>query len=119
MPKLVKEPTATAGILPGSAAVGEACGGILHVPDALEQYPGAGLVVYNRVSSWSQAGKGKPKEGIYGEALESKTHAIVAEVLKLSPRNKLRFISKGIEKGKMSNPRPHLLRAAEYAAEYA
>jgi hypothetical protein len=112
----VRIPTATEGIVPGSVAGGRICGGILHLPDAVERYPGAGLVVYNRVSSWSQAGKRKPKEGIYGELLENKTHAIVTEVLKLDPRNKLRFISRGIEKGKVSSPRPQLLRAAKFAA---
>jgi hypothetical protein len=33
-------------------------GGVLHLPVALREYPAKGLLLYNRVSSYHQAGKG-------------------------------------------------------------
>lgn len=82
---------------------------ILHLPEALGRYPDHGIYVYNRVSSYDQAGKGKLK-------LEEKTRAVVEKVRELAP-GKLRAIISGIEEGKLSKPRRKLLDAAERAAK--
>jgi hypothetical protein len=82
-------------------------GGILWFPEALERYPDAKFVVYNRVSSWGQAGKGKV-------LLEAKTDAVVDEVYKLAPK-RIRRIVRGIEEGKLSKPRPKLIEATRSA----
>ena len=95
-------------IIPADLSAGENCGGILHLPVALDRYPEAGIVIYNRVSSWGQAGKGKVK-------LEKKTNAIVDEVHVLAP-GKLRHTARGIEEGKLSNKRPTLLKVAKLGA---
>jgi len=97
-------------IIPADLSAGENCGGILHLPDALERYPEAGIAIYNRVSSWGQAGKGKAK-------LVEKTDTIVKEVLMFAP-GKLRHTVQGVEEGKPSAKRPKLLEAAEVAREH-
>jgi hypothetical protein len=67
------------------------------------------LVLYNRVSSYGQAGKGKPK-------LQEKTAAVVAKIHKLAPGRLLETFD-GVEEGKLSKRRTHLRRAVEYAKE--
>jgi hypothetical protein len=86
------------------------CGGILHLPDALERYPKKDLLLYNRVSSWGQAGKGKEK-------LVDKTHAVYLALRNVTAR-RLRRTSRGVEEGKLSEPRTKLVEAAEYATGY-
>jgi hypothetical protein len=91
---------------------------------AMLTHPEAGIIVYNRVSSWSQAGKGKVK-------LKAKTQAVVEEVgllieavirLRTSEGEmsscRLQFTAEGVEEGKLSAKRPTLLRAAEYAERH-
>jgi hypothetical protein len=86
-------------------------GGVFQFSEALERYPdAASIVLYYRVSSWGQAGKGETK-------LEDKTHAVIIEVLRLA-RDKLRRIVRAVEEGKLSKPRRKLLAAIEYARAY-
>jgi hypothetical protein len=94
---------------PGSSG-GANVGGILHLPVALERYPDYGFVVYNRVSSWSQAGKGKVK-------LQEKTDAVFHQVRKRAPGRVRRMPFFGVEEGKLSSARPKLLAAARYATD--
>jgi hypothetical protein len=80
---------------------------LLHLPDACRTCPGVPAVVYGRVSSYGQAGRGKKK-------LEEKTAAVVAEVSKFAHVEKIVI---GIEDGRLSKPRPKLKDAARYAKE--
>jgi hypothetical protein len=84
-------------------------GGILHLPDALERHPSHGIVIYNRVSSYTQAGRGMAK-------LAEKTDAVVREVREAAAGKLRRVPFFGVEEGKLSKPRPKLVEAAEYAA---
>jgi hypothetical protein len=68
-------------------------GGILHLAVALEQHPDASLVIYNRVSSYSQAGAGKVK-------LEEHTIAIYRAVRGLTENRPFRAMIRGVEGGK-------------------
>lgn len=86
-------------------------GGILHLPDALERYPDAHLVVYNRVSSYSNVGKGKVK-------LDEKTYAVSDVVRGMAP-GRVRMIARGVEEGKLSKPRPSLTRAVKFVAHWS
>lgn len=95
-------------IIPAPSTEG-GTGGIMLLFDAVEQFPDARIVLYNRVSSWNQAGKGKAK-------LEAKTYAVVRDVRDIAP-GKLRQICRGVEEGKLSKPRRTLLEAAADAAK--
>jgi hypothetical protein len=102
-------------MLPNSAvqptSIHRDTGGVLLFADALKQYPDARLVVYNRVSTYSQAGKGKVR-------LEEKTSAIYRVIWELAPNFPLRASVRGIEEGKLSKPRPALHRAMKAARDY-
>jgi hypothetical protein len=95
-------------IVPDLSPVGGTCGGIWHLPDALERYPDADLLVYHRVSSYNQAGKGKVK-------LEAMTDALFTEVCKIALGSVWPVPFFGVEEGKLSKRRPTLLKAVEYA----
>jgi hypothetical protein len=82
-------------------------GGVQHLPEALKRYPDRGIVLYNKVSSYSQAGRGKV-------LLEEKTQAVAAIVRMLAP-GKLKRIVRAIEDGRLRYPRPGLIDAATYA----
>lgn len=87
---------------------------IIPFGGALGRFPGAGIVLYSRVSSYGQAGIGKAR-------LEAKTAPVVAEVLRLAP-GRLRRIVRAVEEGKLSRPRPdrprpRLIDAASYARD--
>lgn len=84
---------------------------ILHFPDALEHYPDALLFVYNRVSSYSNAGKDKVK-------LDEKTYAVSDQVCRMAP-GRVRMIASGVEEGKLSKRRPTLIRAVESATRWS
>jgi hypothetical protein len=86
-------------------------GGILKFADAVLEHPDKGVVVYNRVSTWSQAGKGKAK-------LIEKTDALVAEVRQLGGKGRLRRIVRAVEEGKLSEPRRALISACEDARKW-
>lgn len=79
-------------------------GGILHLPDALKMYPDVGIVLLPRVSGPSQASNGK---------LDQKTFALYDECKKMAPEARVLFISRGVEEGKLSVPRPGLERAVQ------
>lgn len=79
-------------------------GGVLHLPEALEQHPNSGIITYTRVSSWGQAGRGKVH-------LEAKSDALVTAVRTLAP-GKLKRIVRAIEGGKLTDRRPRLREAA-------
>jgi hypothetical protein len=90
----------------GGGNVGE----ILHLPDALKRYPDKGIVLYNRVSSWGQAGKGKVR-------LEEKTDVVQRALRKIAGYGKLKWIVPVVEYGKMSATRPGLRRVIKGARE--
>jgi hypothetical protein len=76
------------------------------------RYPDLGIAVYNRMSSYPQAGKGKVK-------LEATTYALDREIRRLAPGKVRRAPFFGVEEGKLSKHRPILLEAVEYAARAA
>jgi hypothetical protein len=69
-----------------------------------------GIVPYNRVSGRAQAGRRKVK-------LEQKTEPLVAAIRKRFPF-RVRTVVQGVETGKLADPRPYLLEAAEYAKKH-
>src|SRR5262245_59995619 len=89
-------------IIPGQYA-----GCILPLEVALSRNQSGDIVVYNRASTWSQAGCGKAK-------LDAKTQAVVREVRSRAP-GRVRKVVSGIEKGQLSEGRPYLLQAIEFA----
>jgi hypothetical protein len=77
----------------------------------LDRHAGETIAVgiFNRVSTYKGAGKGKEK-------LAEKTLTVLADVLTVigdRPHVRVRDIEKGVEKGQMSKPRPHLTRLIE------
>jgi len=86
-------------------------GGVLHLPVALQRFPEARLVCYNRVSTWSNAGPGK-------HLLEEKTAALYRAVRQITDRRS-HHIEHGIEPGQVtiSGWRPCLRRAATEARQ--
>jgi DNA invertase Pin-like site-specific DNA recombinase len=84
----------------------------LHLPAAFKAYPGRGTVIYNRVSSREQAGRGRVK-------LDEKTLALFREVRRLAPERRRWALIGAIEPGKLLDPdsRPELLRATDRAEE--
>jgi hypothetical protein len=85
-------------------------GGILHLPEALARHPAAAIVLYNRVSSWGQAGRAKA-------LLDEKTYAVERAVQGLTHR-RIRAFIREVEEGKLSLPRRGLLRACEAARKF-
>lgn len=83
---------------------------IIPLSEAAERYPGARVVVYGRVSSWGQAGPGKAKIG-------NQTSAVYREVKKTAADFRVRYLPRGVEEGKLSNPRPSLRDAVDYATK--
>jgi hypothetical protein len=94
-------------ILPRPAEPARDSGGVLWLPEALERHSDRGIVVYNRVSGWDQAGKDMAD-------LHAKTDALAEEVRRLAP-GKVRRVVQGIESGKPLKPRRRLIEAAKYA----
>lgn len=84
---------------------------VSSLQEATSRLPEANLTVYNRVSSWGQAGKGKAQ-------LEEKTNAILISVDEVAPDKLEHEPFFGVEKGYMSTPRKTLLEAVEYAANH-
>lgn len=85
-------------------------GGVWELPDASAIYPARDFALYNRVSSWGQAGKGKTE-------LTEKTEAVRRAMLNVvGDPARVRCIFQGIEEGKLSERPQKLLEAAEYAA---
>jgi hypothetical protein len=82
----------------------------LHLPAALERHPDRDLVLYNRVSTWDQAGKGKADLG-------AKTCATYRELRKMTSRRLRRIVGGAVESGQLSNPRPKLIAGASYALQ--
>ena len=97
-------------ILASDSAVGKARE-ILHLPEALDLHPDAHIIFYNRVTSWSNAGKGKTK-------LDEKTYAISDAIRRMAP-GRVRMIARGVEEGKLSKPRPTLIKAVEGAKRHS
>ncbi|MBI1915631.1 MAG: recombinase family protein [Planctomycetes bacterium] len=77
--------------------------------EATKQFPDAGLVVYSRVSSWQQAGRGKRK-------LQEKTDALVNAIRAQVPARIVSIVD-AVEEGKLTKPRPKLQEAARLAAK--
>ncbi|MCE9533794.1 MAG: hypothetical protein K8T89_22095 [Planctomycetes bacterium] len=94
-------------IIPYSELVRET-GGILHLPDALEQHRGAILLPYNRTSTYKQAGTSNI-------ILQAKTDAVVDETFRLAPEHAQLVAVQGVEEGKLSVRRKWLIEAAEQA----
>lgn len=84
-------------------------GGIWHLPDFLKAHPDKGLVIYNRVSSWSQAGGDQT-------TLRAKTEAIVSAIRASAPERRV-WVFQGVEGGKLTHPRPIIVDAAKCANE--
>jgi hypothetical protein len=82
----------------------------MHLPEAVKRYPDRGIVLYNKVSSYSQAGRGKV-------LLEEKTQAI-ADIVRMLAPGKLKRIVRAIEDGRLRYPRPGLKDAATYAKQH-
>lgn len=98
------------GIIADTGSGGLSAGSILSLADALEEYPDRGLAIYNRVSSWGQAGVGKVN-------LKDKDRGVLEAVRGIAAPGRLKRVPiSGVEEGKLSVPRPKLLEAAEYAA---
>jgi hypothetical protein len=95
----------------GLAGPGVRTGGIVHLPQALKQYPNE-LSLYHRVSSRNanQAGRRREK-------LKEKTQAVLRQLHALTDRD-VRGIFQGVEEGKMSKPRPTLKAAAAWAVKH-
>jgi hypothetical protein len=91
----------------GAANGSRDTGSILHLPEALRRCPEALIVVYNRASSYKNAGRGQVK-------LDDKTRLIVNQVRQVAPL-RLTMIVSVVEKAKLSCPRGGLDRACEYA----
>ncbi len=85
-------------------------GGVLHLPEALQRYPDAGIVLYNRVSSYSNAGTAK-------EDLDRKTYDLHRQVRAMAPGRPLYALLRGVEKGKLSKKRPKLAEASRRAVK--
>jgi hypothetical protein len=100
-------PNRRAAVLVGT--VPPATGGILHLPAALERHRDAGIVLYNRVSSYGQAGRGKVN-------LDAKTDPLVCEIKR---ERRVVAVIRAIEEGKLSTPRPKLVEAAAEAKRSA
>ena len=83
---------------------------ILHLPDALERLPDAHLIFYNRVSSRSNAGKDNVD-------LDEKTYKALDLVRRSAP-GRVRMVVSGVEEGKLSKPKPALIRAVESAKRW-
>jgi hypothetical protein len=83
----------------------------LHLPAAFKAYPGRGTVIYNRVSTREQAGRGKAK-------LMEKTW-LFDDVKRRAPDRRRYAVIDAIETAQLSDPdaRPELLRATRYAEE--
>jgi hypothetical protein len=93
----------------------EQTGGILHLPDALEQHPGLSVCPYLRVSGYGAqtGGRGTPK-------LTKKVDAFRDEV-RLAIKGKARLGHVpffGVERGQVSAPRKVLTAAAEYSHDH-
>ena len=95
---------------------GRTSGGVLHLPDAIKEFPDAEYAIYNRVSTYSQAGKGLVK-------LHGKTAAVVQEYRNVVPPPRFPFVTyaqtelpvfEGLEEGKLSKPRKTLIAAVEH-----
>jgi hypothetical protein len=82
------------------ASTDRSAGNILHLPDALRQHPDALFGMYNRVSGYHQSGLGKAK-------LQQKNQILFAG-FRAYCKAKVLFGRYGIERGKLSNPRPNL-----------
>jgi hypothetical protein len=88
---------------------------VLPLAAAVGRHPDADLVLYNRCSSWGQAGRGKAE-------LAAKTRAVYRAVRAAAPDRPLRAIVSGVEEGRVldpANPRRHLRDAAGRAAGFA
>jgi hypothetical protein len=77
------------------------------LPVTLARCPERKLIVYNRVSEWSNAGPGKC-------LLEEKTSAVYRAMRDVTDRPLLAVVQ-AVEEGKRTKPRRALLRAAEKA----
>lgn len=83
-------------------------GGVLPLAAELERVPDARIVVYHRVSSYGQAGRGKCK-------LEQNTSAVVGAVQTAAP-GRHRTTVQGVEEGRLTCPRKALARAVRHAS---
>ncbi|MBY0458486.1 MAG: hypothetical protein K2V38_14195, partial [Gemmataceae bacterium] len=80
-------------------------GDVEALADALARQPQAGLVVYHRCSTHSQAGTGLTR-------LHAKTAAVVEQVQGSAPGRVVEVVQ-GVEEGRLSARRRHLDRAVE------
>jgi hypothetical protein len=81
---------------------------VLQLAVALALYPGAGIVVYHRLSGSRGAGKTN---------LRKNTQAVVDAVRKLAPGRPIVDFT-DTEKGKLSKPRSKLIEACQYAKQH-
>jgi hypothetical protein len=106
--------TRSNGVILSEGRHDDDCGGILHLAEALERDPEANIVLYNRVSSAAQAGRGNAK-------LDDKTHAIYwtvhhfAKSVEPEWTGKIISLPSGREEGKLSMPRQNLDEAVQCA----
>jgi len=96
-----------------------ATGGILYAPDAVRLFPEAKHVIYNRVSTWSQAGAGKAK-------LREKTRSVNLDYWRIAPPTRAFSlfdppegpeVFHGVEEGKLSKNRKAFVKAIRYCRE--
>jgi hypothetical protein len=82
---------------------------IIHIREALERYAERGIVLYSRVSSYEQAGRGKGK-------LHAKTAAFRKEVEQVAPGRTVLGVFDGVELGQLWGcPRKTLVGAGAFA----
>ncbi len=96
----------------GGPVVARPASGVLHLPEALGRYPERGIVLYNRNSSYAQAGRGKCK-------LHAKTAAFAKDVEPAAAGRTVLAVFDGVELGHLWGcARKKLVEAGEFTRRH-